>query len=98
MEFRLRLQTTSSVLVVLSSQTFICVISFYPLQSICYLPFPRTFTYSIPPYGISSCSYYLHGTSRAFEPHNLDLYLSCSLSPISVSLRILAQPTIYILY
>ena len=33
----------SSVSIVLASQAFACVISFYPLQSICYLPFPPYF-------------------------------------------------------
>jgi hypothetical protein len=33
--------------------------------------------------------------SRASERHNLDLYPSCSSSPSSVSLCILAQPNIY---
>ena len=39
---------------------------------------------------------YSNGTSRAFERHNLDVYPSCCSSPILVSLRILAQPIIYV--
>jgi len=60
------LKQMSSVSIILFSQTFVCVISFYPFQSICYLPFPHTFSYFIPPCGIPGCSHYLHGTVPRF--------------------------------